>query len=414
MFLKNYQHLKKKEIFTVVFLLLISFFARIPIIIIFGDENIDHEWDSLVYNLINNGKLVWQTFDNGFLLPNSWMPPLYAYYLYFFSIFGLDNQNYIFLVLYSQALIAALSIILFYQLNKLFFSKKTSFYSAVVFSLFPLYLYACTQISSISLQVFLTVAFLYLFFLTKRNFFFYYIVLFSFTSGLLILLRGEFWFIYLLSIIYLYLFLKIPLKKILLIFLITAITISPYLIRNFLIFEKVTVINSFGYNLWKGSHPYAIKNKIVAGSTLTNVDLMKKLDSIKIDKFYRAHWDKVFLNEALKNIKSDPVAHFIFYINKAISFVLIDFKSSDPKYWHPLHYIPLLLFGAGSILGFILSNKKSKELNYLIFIFFINIAIFSTVSILPRYKLVILPIQIIFTIVLFEFFRKKIKPKKDY
>ena len=82
MFLKNYQHLKKKEIFTVVFLLLLSFFARIPIIIIFGDENIDHEWDSLVYNLINNGKLVWQTFDNGFLLPNSWMPPLYAYYLY--------------------------------------------------------------------------------------------------------------------------------------------------------------------------------------------------------------------------------------------------------------------------------------------------------------------------------------------
>lgn len=410
MFVKNYQHLKNSQLRTGVFLFLISFFIRIPIIIIFGDEGLDYEWESLVYNLVHNGKLVWQTFDNGFLLPNSWMPPLYAYYLYSLTFLGLENENYIYLALYSQALLAALSIVLFYQLNKLFFSNKTSIYGALIFSLFPLYLYACSQISSISLQVFLTIAFLYFFFLIKKNIF--YLLFFSLISGLLILLRGEFWFIYLLSITYLFLFLKVPLKKIILIFLVTAITISPYLTRNFIIFEKVTVLNSFGYNLWKGNHPYAKENSIVAGSMIINDKIMKKTNAIKIDNFYRIHWDKVFLNEAVENIKSDPAGHFIFYLKKAISFVLIDFKSTTPNYWNPLHYVPLIFIGLGSIFGILISNKKSMELNYLVFIFLINIAIFSTVSIMPRYKLVILPIQIIFTIILFEFFKKKIK--KNY
>ena len=409
MFVKNFQHLKNSELNTAAFLFLISFFIRIPIIIIFGDEGLDYEWKNLVYNLVYNGKLVWQTFENGFLLPNLWMPPLYAYYLYLLTFFSLENQNYIFLVLYSQALFAALSIVIFYKLSKIFFSNKTSFYSSLVFSFSPLYLYACSQVSSISLQVFLTITFLYFFFLIKNKKKIIYLLFFSFISGLLILLRGEFWFIYLLSITYLFIFLKIPLKKIIFIFLITAITISPYLIRNFLIFEKVTVLNSFGYNLWKGNHPYAKENSIAAGSMIVNENIMKKTDAIKIDNFYRIHWDKVFLKEAVKNIKSDPVGHFIFYIKKAIFFILIDFKSTALNYWNPFHYIPLMFVGIGSILGIFISNKKSMELNYLVFMFLINIAIFSTVSIMPRYKLVILPIQIILTIILFEFLKKKMK-----
>ena len=46
-----------------------------------------------------------------------------------------------------------------------------------------------------------------------------------------------FW-IFVLSILYLLFFFKTPIKKISLIFLITLITISPYLIRNFIIFEN--------------------------------------------------------------------------------------------------------------------------------------------------------------------------------
>ena len=350
---------------------------------------------------------MYQTFDNGFLLPNLWMPPLYAYYLYFFTFLNLENQNYILLILFSQIFLSSVSVLMFYQINKFFFSERISFYSALIFSLFPIHMYACSQISSISLKNFLTINFFFFFFIFVKKKNFLSIICFSITGGLLILLRGEFWAIFLLTLIYLFLFLKIRIKKIMLIVFIALIATSPYLIRNFLIFEKITVLQSFGYNLWKGNHPYAKDNSLVEGVQNVDESIKKKIDEIKIDKYYRITYDKFFLNLAIKNIKEDPKGHFIFFLKKVTSYIFINFNSHDPRYWNPLHYLPLLLFGITSLLGIFLSSKKTYEFKYLIFIFLINIIIFSTVSVMPRYKLVILPLQIIFTNVLLERIKEK-------
>jgi len=340
------------------------------------------------------------------------MPPLYAYYLYFFSFFNFENYNYITLVLLSQILLSSISVILFYKISKLFFSENISFFSSIIFSAFPIHLYACSQISSISLQTFLSIVFFYFFFqcINKKNFLSFF--LFSFVGGLLILLRGEFWVIFLLSVIYLFIFFKIKIKQLLLIILISLITTSPYLARNFLIFEKITVLESFGYNLWKGNHPFAKKNSAPQGSEISNENIEKKLKEIKIDKYYRINWDQIFLEEAVNNILEDPLGYLFFYIKKVISFILININSGDSKYWNPMHYLPLLLFGITSLIGIVLSDKKSNQFNYLILIFFLNVFIFSTVSILPRYKLAILPLQIIFTNVLIERIVKKLYQRK--
>jgi len=277
----------------------------------------------------------------------------------------------------------------------------------LLFSIFPLHLYASSQISSISLQTFLTIVFLYLFYQLVKKRDVTSIILFSIIAGLLILLRGEFWFIFFLSLVYLFVFLKISIKKILLIILISSITASPYLIRNYLIFEKITVLQSFGYNLWKGNHPYAKENSIVEGSMIVNEKIMEKVNNIKIDNFYRTNFDKIFLNIAIENIFHDPLGHIIFGLKKVFSYIFINFKSSDPNYWNILHFLPLLIIGTTSILGIILADKKSRLFNYLILIFLINVFIFSTVSIMPRYKLVILPLQIIFTNVLYAKIKEK-------
>ena len=407
MFLKNYHYLKKKKVLALIFLFLLSFISRIPVIFMYGDEGLDHEWKFLVYNLVEHSQLVYQTFDNGFLLPNLWMPPLYAYYLYLFTFLNLETQSFILLILISQILLASISIIFFYKINKFFFSEKISFLSSLIFSIFPLHLYACSQISSISLQVFLTIIFLYLFIKLAQKSNFYTFSFFAFTSGLLILLRGEFWAIFIVSIIYLFLFLKVKLKNIILIMLITSITISPYIARNYIIFNKFTVLESFGYNLWKGNHPYAKNNSVVEGSEITNKNLLNEINEIEINKFYRINFDNLFLKQATNNFKLDPIGHTIFVIKKAFSFIFISFSSIDEKYWSPLHYLPLFIFGFTSLIGIFLSNKKSHLFNFLILMFLVNIAIFSTVSILPRYKLIILPLQIIFTSVLFERIKEK-------
>ena len=52
MYLNNYLDIEKKEIFTIFLLIIISALIRIPVIIIFGDTNLENEWIQLVNNLM--------------------------------------------------------------------------------------------------------------------------------------------------------------------------------------------------------------------------------------------------------------------------------------------------------------------------------------------------------------------------
>ena len=186
--------------------------------------------------------------------------------------------------------------------------------------------------------------------------------------------------------------------------LITLIIISPYLIRNILVFNSVTITKSFGYNLWKGNN----SNSAVEGSVFLNDSLQKQITNIPNDKYYPLNLDRVYLDEAIKNIKEEPKRYLTLFVKKAASFLFIDIKSSQPNYYNPLHYLPVLLLGITSLIGIVLSDKKSYQLNYLILIFFVNVIIFSSFFILPRYKLAILPIQIIFTNIFIEYIYKKL------
>ena len=86
MYLKNYQQLKNKETYLLIFLFLFSFFIRIPSIFIFGDTSLENEWKILVNYLTEYGKLysIFPSLVNSgdFFVPNVFMPPLYAFYLY--------------------------------------------------------------------------------------------------------------------------------------------------------------------------------------------------------------------------------------------------------------------------------------------------------------------------------------------
>jgi hypothetical protein len=398
----NNQYLKRKENLVILLLILFSATVRIPVILIYGDTHLENEWGILVNNLINHGTLALKNF-NGFLLPNLWMPPLYAYYIYFFSFLNLENQSFILLILSSQILLASISVAFFYKINKNFFSEKVSLFASLIFSLFPLYLYACSQISSISVHIFLAILFYYYFLKITKNREYSSIIIFSFIAGLLILTRREFIGILFLTSFFLLFFYKIPKKKFFLIILISSLTVSPYLLRNFLIFDKIIIQAGFGYNVWKANN----SNSKVEGSEIINPSLQKKIDKVSKDKFYRINEDKIFLEEGIQNIKEHPSKYFTLYLKKIFSFLFIDMNSSAPNYYNPLHYLPIILLGITSLLGIIVSDKKSYKLNYLILIFCFYIFTFSFFAILPRYKLAIIPLQIIFTSNLIKYINKK-------
>ena len=411
MFLNKLKKLQKRESFLILLLFFLSFLVRVPVILTLGDVEIENEWTVLLNNLVHHNTLASTQFDD-FLLPNLWMPPLYAYYLYFFTFFNFEYQNFILIVLFSQSILASISVIIFFKINKLFFSEKISYYASLVFSIFPLYIYASSQISSISLTIFLSMFFYYYFFKIKNYKINIHIIIFGCIGGLLILVSREFIAILVLSFFYLFLFSKIPYKKILFIVLITIITISPYIVRNYIIFEKLIINSGFGYNLWKGNN----ENSKVQGYEVPNNNLKSIIDKIPKDKFFRINEDKVYLHEAINNIKEDPKKYLSLYIKKTFSFFFIDIESTYPNYYNPIHYIPILLLSITSLIGIILSNKKSSDFNYLLLILSFYLFIFPIFAILPRYKIYIIPFQIIFSnIFVTNLIKKHIKKlKKKY
>ena len=411
--MNNYQNLKNKEAYLLIFLFLFSFLIRIPSIFIFGDTSLENEWKLLVNylteysnlysilpSLINSTSIPPLTFDD-FFVPNVFMPPLYAFYLYFFKLFIFTKEIFILIILFSQSILSSLSVVIFYIINKNFFSNKISLLGALIFLLFPIHIYACGQISSAILQSFLLVVFFYFFFKTIKKDNFFNICFLSLTSGLLILLRGEFIAYFILSILYMGLFLKINLKSITIIVLLTTVAISPYLIRNIMLVDAITITKSIGYNLWKGNNP----NSTVEGNSSIDSNLIEQIEKLPKDKYFDVNADRVFQNEGLKNIKNNPLRYLALYVKKILSFIFIDINSSYPKYYHPLHYLPILLIGITSILGIILSNKNSKQINFLILYFIANITIISVFFVLPRYSLAILPLQIIFSNIFFQYIK---------
>ena len=375
------------------FLILISFLARLIAVLFYGDTRIDNEWGILLNNLYNYKTYAFYEFENK-LIPSSYMPPLYPFILLFLKIISFNKINILNLIFTFQILLSLISIYIFYKINEQFFSIKTSIINSFIFSFLPLNIYAVTQTSSITLQIFLSLLFLRYFFLTTTNTSNKNILIFSIICGLSLLTRGEFILILILTLIYKLIFKKINILNLIKILLISFIIVSPYLVRNYINFEKIHIANVTGYALWKGNNP-SLK---VEGFENFNKfeDIKFKLENIPYDNFYETKRDNIFLKAAIKNILEKPNVYLLLYIKKIFSFYFFDINSTYKNYYHFMHIIPIALISILSLPGLVIFlRSKDFHQRYLMIYLVIYILIFSLFFILPRYKLAILPIQII-------------------
>ena len=147
------------------------------------------------------------------------------------------------------------------------------------------------------------------------------ILIFSISSGLLILLRGEFFIFVLLSLIYLQIKQRQTLKILLTITLITLV-VSPYLYRNYSKFGVITVTKSSGYNLLKGNHP---NTKVGGTGMFSNVENVIPETKIHLEQLYAKGpitkhdliKDQILLDQAIEFIKKEP--------KNILSFILKNF-----------------------------------------------------------------------------------------
>ena len=391
------------------FLILISFLARLIAVLFYGDTRIDNEWGILLNNLYNYKTYAFYEFENK-LIPSSYMPPLYPFILLFLKIISFNKINILNLIFTFQILLSLISIYIFYKINEQFFSIKTSIINSFIFSFFPLNIYVVTQTSSITLQIFLSLLFLRYFFLTTTNASNKNILIFSIICGLSLLTRGEFILILITTLIYKLIFKKINILNLIKILLISFIIVSPYLVRNYINFEKIHIANVTGYALWKGNNP-SLK---VEGFENFNKfeDIKSKLENIPYDNFYETKRDNIFFKAAMKNIMGEPDVYLLLYIKKIFSFYFFDINSSYKNYYHFMHIIPIALISILSLPGlFIFLRSKDFHQRYLMIYLVIYILIFSLFFILPRYKLAILPIQIILSTFSINYFLNKMTLK---
>ena len=99
--------------------------------------------------------------------------------------------------------------------------------------------------------------------------------------------------------------------------------------------------------------------------------------------------------------------NFLNYFLKVFSFLFFDFNSTYQNYYNILHLLPKILLSFTSLIGAILVIRKRSYLQFLSLYYFLNIFFFSIFFILPRYSLILLPIQILLTIEFYKFCLRK-------
>ena len=163
-------NIDKNQTKIYLFIFILGFISRSVIAYFYGDRLLENEWSILVSNLYNNGVLSMLNFD-GLLVPNLWMPPVYAYFIYIHSLIVGFEENFVNLVILSQIILSSLTVLIFYRILLKFYSIKVSLCGAIIFCLFPLIVYSASQISSATIYLFLLLSFIYLILnLAEQNF----------------------------------------------------------------------------------------------------------------------------------------------------------------------------------------------------------------------------------------------------
>ena len=402
---KNNIFESQKKIFLIIFFL--SVISRAITAYFFGDKTLQNEWLFLVSNLYNHDTFSLINFGDLFI-PNLWMPPIYGYFIYIHAlIFGL-NENLASHVIVTQIFLSSLTPLIFYRLISKFFDKKLSGIGAIFFSLFPLIVYSPSQISSATIYLFLLLTFIDQFLNLSNQKNIKLNIVIGLLAGILILTRRDFLLIYFFSVFYSLIFFKIDIKKLIFICLVSLITISPYLARNYIIFEKLILHSGFGYNVWKAYNPEAK----VEGYYIQSEELKQKIDKVEKNIFYRINEDKVYLDQAIEYIKENPKKYISLFVKRLISFFFVDLESTQKNYYNFFHIVPNFLISLISLFGLIVFPKKDKKYIYLMLVMFLLIFIYSLFALLPRYKVYVIPFQLILTISFFDYLKNKLS--KNY
>ncbi len=385
---------------TILFIL--ALILRVIVIYMYAwHTGLHFEYAQIASNIVSGNGYSWDWFGQKPLQPSAAFNPIYTYFLAFFiAIFDSPAR----VILIAQAIINAFCVFPAYWIGRHLNNRATGLICAVIFAVLPEIVYASTSMVTESISNTLVLAAIYFYLKLKdtvkyKSYSRHYL-LFGAYIGFLALVNSSLLLLLPAFIIGFYFvggYKKNFLKIVFLLSVGSILVITPWIIRNYVYLGKPVIRTTFGYNLWRGNYPGASgtgrvdpQNKDVI---VLNEDYYKYLKTNVPDS--EIGMDSFFTAEAINFIKEEPLRFIKLTLLRVLYFV-----TYDPT--HPLTknifylggYIFILVFGVWG--GILLKKLKRLDLAF-VFIPFFHLILYSLVMVLPRYRMILVWILMIFS-----------------
>lgn len=174
-------------------------------------------------------------------------------------------------------------------------------------------------------------------------------ILSGITLGLAVLTIPTFIYLPFFLLIFSIFFKRDILKKTILLFIVVFITIAPWTLRNFLVFDRFELVsNNFGTNFLIGNAPSTTPNNgPIAAAGIA--EIFEEANRLGLDEFEK---DDFYTNKALSFIEQDPGHYIKLYVQKVINYfnyrnnLLTASESSQVK-----DYVMLFTYGSMLIIA---------------------------------------------------------------
>lgn len=335
--------------------------------------------------------------------PTANQTPFFPYFLSIFYSITSDTVA-LFLVRFVHAIFSALTCVIVYVIALRLIHYKAAFILGILCTCYPLFISVILRIvPETFFTFFLSLTILYLLILkespSRKN-----IIITGMLIGVTLLNSNVIMpFIFLIGI---WLLLNIKdtfrnkLLKISFVFIITILVISPWLIRNFVVFNKFPLLKSTaGFNLWLGNNPSASGTFFSKSREDVNLIILRKFP--KAFDLSEVERDSIFYGDAINFIKTNPLYYLKSVLKRFYYFWwfppdgLVSGNVNSYKIFMAVPYLILLI---SCTIGMVTTMRENWQEGLLLIALMLSISLLYSLFVVGhlRYRVPIEPYILLF------------------
>ena len=397
-------------------ILLVAVLLRVVGVAVVGDRELAYEFGTLTHNLLADRGYVYfsETADGEIVenalaapaqtFPSAYMPPLYPMFLYAITSVVGTSPGGVVAVELVQVGLGVLSCTLMFLIGRAWMGERTGLLAAAGFAVFPLIAFMPSQISAAGLFVAVLLGVVWLLIRAGETGRIGWYILAGLAFGMGVLARAQ--FILFLPAVWIWLWTSRSERRWTggaLLTVCVVLVLTPWTVRNSEVLGVATPLTtSGGFNLWQAYNPSSTgtHTAYTVPAYTPPSDLTADLEAIPHTSRYEVEIDSVYKSHALDAIQSDP-SRVVPLAAKKLWLYWGHFGGSGVSYpgaQSPLFWGPWWLALPFFVLGLWRSLRENRwrEHSFLYLYLMGQTAVVIAFFVLPRYRLEILPVVLLF------------------